>query len=67
MKEWCLEHPYMTFVIIVAGISTVGNIATKIVDVFVKPSPTTVNMNIDPTKIPGFSSAVVDQSDDIVH
>lgn len=67
MKDWCLEHPYMTFIIIVSGISTVGNIVTKIVDVFVKPSPTTVNMNIDPTKIPGFSSAAVDQSDDIVH
>lgn len=64
MKDWCMEHPYMTFFIVMTGITTFGNIVTKIIDVFIKPTPTTVNMNIDPTKIPGFSP---ETSDDVVH
>ena len=65
MKEWCIEHPYLAFIIILTVISTVGNIATKIIELFVKPSPTTVNMNIDPSKIPG--SASIDHDSDVVH
>ena len=64
MKDWCIEHPYMTFFIVMTIITTFGNVATKIIELFVKPPPTTVNMNIDPTKIPGFSS---ETSNDIVH
>lgn len=65
MKEWCMEHPYMTFFIVMACIATAGNVITKLFEVFVKPAPTTVNMNIDPTKIPGFSSNT--SNDDFVH
>jgi len=66
MKEWCLEHPYLTFFIVMTSITTVGNVVQKLLDIFVKPAPTTVNMNIDPSKIPGYV-AVSGQSDDIVH
>lgn len=66
MKEWCLEHPYLTFFIVMAGMTTVGNVITKIVEIFIKPTPTTVNMNIDPSKIPGYPSILQDD-DGIVH
>ncbi len=59
-----MEHPYMTFFIVMAGITTIGNVFTKLIDLFVKPAPTTVNMNIDPTKMPGFNFA---SGDDVVH
>lgn len=65
MKEWCLQHPYLTFFVVMSAITTLGNVITKIVDIFVKPAPTTVNMSIDPTKIPGFNSSQTD--DGIVH
>lgn len=64
MKDWCLQHPYLTFFIVMSIITTIGNVAQKILDIFVKPAPTTVNMNIDPTKIPGYSSL---QDDGVVH
>lgn len=64
MKDWCMEHPYMTFFIVMTGITTIGNVITKIIDIFIKPTPTTVNMNIDPTKIPGFNP---DASDGTMH
>jgi len=64
MKDWCMEHPYMTFFIVMAGITTIGNVITRLIEVFVKPTPTTVNMNIDPTKIPGFNTT---SSDDVIH
>ena len=54
MKDWCLEHPYLTFFIVMSGITTLGNVALKIIEIFIKPTPTTVNMNIDPSKIPGY-------------
>jgi len=60
MKEWCMEHPYMTFFIVMTGITTLGNIVTKIVDVFIKPTPATINMNIDPTKLPGLGPELND-------
>jgi hypothetical protein len=66
MKEWCLEHPYLTFFVVMTGITTIGNVITKIVEIFIKPTPTTVNMNIDPSKIPGYPSVLQDD-DGIVH
>lgn len=66
MKDWCLQHPYMTFFIVITSISTIGNVISKMFDLFIKPAPTTVNMNIDPTKMPGYV-ATTSQSDDIVH
>ena len=66
MKDWCLQHPYLTFFIVMTSITTVGNVATKIIELFIKPPPTTVNMNIDPTKMPGFS-AVSSVEDGVVH
>ena len=54
----------MTFFIVMAGITTIGNVITRLIEVFVKPTPTTVNMNIDPTKIPGFNTT---SSDDVIH
>ena len=54
----------MTFFIVMTGITTIGNVITKIIDIFIKPTPTTVNMNIDPTKIPGFNP---DASDGTMH
>ena len=57
MKEWCLQHPYLTFFIVMSVITTVGNVIQKVLDIFIKPTPTTVNMNIDPSKIPGYSSS----------
>ena len=65
MKEWCLQHPYLTFFIVMSAITTSGNIITKIIDIFVKPAPTTVNMSIDPTKMPGFNS--LEPDDGTVH
>jgi len=64
MKDWCLQHPYLTFFIVMSAITTLGNVVMKIIDIFVKPAPTTVNMSIDPSKIPGFSP---ETSDDVVH
>jgi hypothetical protein len=49
-----------------SGITTLGNIATKIIEIFVKPTPTTVNMNIDPSKIPGYSMPATEE-DGIIH
>jgi len=49
------------------GITTVGNVATKIIELFIKPPPTTVNMNIDPTKIPGFSTVSSVEDGGAVH
>jgi hypothetical protein len=66
MKDWCMEHPYMTFFIVMSAITTVGNVVTKLIEIFVKPAPTTVNMNIDPTKMPGYSSSLQDD-EGIVH
>jgi hypothetical protein len=66
MKEWCLEHPYMTFFMFLMTISTIGNIFIKLLDIFVKSSPTTVNMNIDPTKIPGYTTSF-GHPDDSIH
>ena len=63
MKEWCLEHPYLTFIVVMSAITTVGNVLQKVLDIFVKPAPTTVNMNIDPAKIPGYASS----EDGVVH
>jgi len=63
MKEWCLQHPYLPFIIAMSAITPMGNIAQKLLDIFIKPAPTTVNMNIDPTKIPGYSSI----DDGVVH
>lgn len=56
----------MTFFIVITAISTVGNVVSKMLDIFIKPAPTTVNMNIDPSKIPGYVASS-GQSDDIVH
>jgi hypothetical protein len=66
MKDWCLQHPYLSFIIAMSGITTLGNIVTKTLEIFIKPAPTTVNMNIDPSKIPGYSSHVVEE-DGVVH
>jgi hypothetical protein len=49
-----------------SGITTLGNIVTKTLEIFIKPAPTTVNMNIDPSKLPGYSSHVVEE-DGVVH
>jgi len=65
MKDWCLQHPYLTFFIVMSLITTIGNMVTKLIEIFVKPSPTTVNMNIDPTKMPGYH--VADQDDGALH
>ena len=56
----------MTFFIVMSAITTVGNVVTKLIEIFVKPAPTTVNMNIDPTKMPGYSSSLQDD-EGIVH
>ena len=66
MKDWCLEHPYLTFFIVMSGITTLGNVALKIIEIFIKPTPTTVNMNIDPSKIPGYSTPTIEE-DGMVH
>ena len=55
MKDWCMEHPYLTFFMMMSAIATFGNVVTKMIDVFVKPAPTTVNMSIDPSKMPRFN------------
>lgn len=65
MKEWCIEHPYLTFIIILTVISTVGNIATKIIELFVKPAPTTFNMNMNMD--PQAEHASVDSYDDVIN
>lgn len=64
MKDWCLQHPYLTFFIIVSVVSTIGNVLTKLIDVFTKPATNVVNMTIDPTKMPGFNPLT---PDDVVH
>jgi hypothetical protein len=65
MKEWCIEHPYLTFLVIISVISTFGNIAGKIIDLFVKPTPTTVNMNMKMDPPPQATS--VDSYDDVIN
>lgn len=67
MKDWCLQHPYLTFFIVITAISTFGNVVMKLLDVFIKPAPTTVNMSIDPTKMPGFSTVSSVEDGGAVH
>ena len=65
MREWCLDHPYLTFFIILSVLSTCGNIVLKIIELFVRPPPpTTVNMNM---KIDPPPSIPVDDYEDIIN
>lgn len=68
MKDWCLDHPYMTFFVIMSVIFAADNIIIKILDLFVKPSPpTTVNMNIDPSKLLDLNYASKNDTDESIH
>lgn len=67
MKDWCLQHPYLTFFIVITAISTFGNVVMKLLDVFIKPAPTTVNMSIDPSKIPGYVATSPVDDEGTVH
>jgi hypothetical protein len=51
MNEWCLQHPYLAFFIAISVISNLSAISTRIVEVFIKPKPTTINMSVDPNKL----------------
>jgi len=65
MTEWCLQHPYLTFFIAVSLISNLSTIFLKMIEIFVKPNPTTINMSVDPNKLLRIDSARDD--DNIVH
>lgn len=65
MIEWCLQHPYLTFFIMVSLISNVSSVFLKITEIFVKPNPTTINMSVDPNKLLKIDSNRDD--DNIVH
>jgi hypothetical protein len=65
MTEWCLQHPYLTFFVSISIISNVSTIVLKIVEIFVKPAPTTINMSVDPNKLLKLENARDD--DNIVH
>jgi hypothetical protein len=67
MKDWCLQHPYLTFVIVMSGLSTFASVVNKIFDIFVKPNPTTVNMMLDPSKIRGLTHFDDPPKDDSIH
>lgn len=51
MNEWCLQHPYLAFFIAISAISNLSAIFTRIVEIFIKPKPTTINMSVDPNKL----------------
>ena len=68
MNDWCLEHPYMTFFVIISGIATADNIIIKMLDLFVKPNPPAiVNMNIDPSKLLDLNSESKNDADESIH
>lgn len=48
MKDWCLEHPYMTFACFIWTVTCFAGVISKITDIFKKPQPTTVNLNLPP-------------------
>jgi len=39
MKEWCLEHPYLTAIIALTALSTVADVIKGFIDLFRKPQP----------------------------
>ena len=47
MKEWCLEHPYMTTLLALFLMSTAMNVLNKFLDLFKKTPTTTVNLNLE--------------------
>jgi hypothetical protein len=47
MNEWCLAHPYLTTVIILFGILMTNSVVVHVVSLFKKPTPTTVNLNVE--------------------
>ncbi len=51
MNEWCLQHPYLTFFIAISVISNLSAIFARIVEIFIKSKPTTINMSVDPNKL----------------
>lgn len=67
MNEWCLQHPYLTFFMAVSIISNLSTIIIKIVDIFVKPAPTTINMSVDPNKLLKLDSNRSNDDENIVH
>ena len=46
MKEWSLAHPYLFTLIILFVISALSSFANKIVELFKKTSPSTVNLSV---------------------
>lgn len=48
MKDWCMQHPYMTFMTIVFLIACGTSVLNQIIALFKKPeAPPTVNMKVE--------------------
>jgi|LauGreDrversion4_2_1035121.scaffolds.fasta_scaffold20314_5 hypothetical protein len=48
MKEWCMEHPYMTFVMFIFCCSSITSVISQLIGLFKKPDPPpTVNMKLE--------------------
>lgn len=65
MSEWCLQHPYLTTLILISLISAVTSVANRIIDLFKKPVPTTVNLNVDPADLMGGLEATGAKREDL--
>ncbi len=48
MKDWCLQHPYMTFVLALFVIASATSVLNQLLSLFKKPDPPpTVNMKVE--------------------
>ena len=46
-----MEHPYLTTTVILLMIVSINNIVIQALNVFKKPSPTTLNLNVDSSDV----------------
>lgn len=48
MKEWCMEHPYMTFMLGTMTIASFTSLGTQVISLFRRPPPPpVVNMKLN--------------------
>lgn len=49
MKDWCMEHPYLTLIIVVLCLLTINSIVTQLIGLFKKSEKTaTINLALGP-------------------
>jgi hypothetical protein len=47
MKEWCLEHPYLTTLIVLFLTTSFTSVVNQLLEVFKKPTPVTYNIDVN--------------------